>query len=104
MSAPAVVHRDCCHRHFRKRAWERYGLALAAPDIAALAGQVAGGTARWIRRGGATRDVYELRLRGRAIFVVYDSHLEAFVTALPPGWARHAPAAYHGQHGDRRPR
>lgn len=73
-------------RHFQRRAWERFGLALAAPDVAAIEER--------IRRGGGVlvrsdrgRTVHRLTVRSREIFVVFCPCLDCAVTALPKGWA-----------------
>ena len=85
------AHRHACRRHAFRRAWQRYGLALGAADLAALEARIAAGKARLVRRDPDGSGVYRLRARagGRAIYIymVYDPGLERVVTFLPKGWA-----------------
>lgn len=74
-------------RHFRQRAWERFGLALAAPDIAAIEDRIRCGGGKLVRRDRG-RTVHRLKIRGREVFVLFCPSLDCAVTALPRGWAR----------------
>jgi hypothetical protein len=80
MEMPA---KDRAHLHFRRRAWERYGLALSAADIAGIEATIRRGDSVKSVHFCATRAGHSVRVRGKLIVVLYDSEINAAVTALP---------------------
>jgi hypothetical protein len=77
-------HRRAMLRHARRRAWQRYGLALAQPDLHELASAIERKrTPRLLWRQDDGRVVYRLRWRKRWLIVVYDTEHAAIVSFLP---------------------
>lgn len=72
-----------CRRHLCRRAFQRFGLALAVPDIIEAEGRIWSGDADWLVDFHKMRSAYRVRLKDRSVIAIFDIRLEAIVTCLP---------------------
>lgn len=70
-------------KHFRKRFRDHYGVFLRPSDITNIKTIIKQGEVRLLRHQRNLRSVYKLRYLGCEIVVVYESHTDTLVTALP---------------------
>lgn len=80
------AHRWRCQEHVRRRAWRRFGLALANPDITAIEDSIRDGGGEDVGTQPDGRYGRRMTVRGRILVVVFDPRLDCAVTLLPTGW------------------
>lgn len=81
-------HRERARRHARTRAWERFGIALAEPDLKAIEAFVRAGGGRVVRFEKDGTKAVELEFREKGLWVLFKPALDCAVTVLPEGWAK----------------
>lgn len=85
--ATSPSHAECAAVHAARRAFRRYGLALAACDVVAHAEAICTGAAERLGDVLHGRVMFRLVFRGRPVFPVYCPVLSAIVTYAPgPLW------------------
>lgn len=85
--ATSPSHAECAAVHAARRAFRRYGFALAAGDVVAHAEAIREGRAERLGDVLHGRVMYRLVFRGRPVFPVYCPVLSAVVTYAPgPLW------------------
>jgi len=80
-------------RHVEKRAWQRFGLAVAPADLIAAEQAIWRGDADWIGDFTPMRQAYWVKLKNKRVVAVFDIHLEIIITVLPSEawlWSRTA--------------
>lgn len=81
-------HRDRARRHARTRAWERFGIALADPDLKAIEAFVRVGGGKVVRSENDGTRFVELEFRDKRLWVVFKPAIDCAVSVLPEGWAK----------------
>jgi hypothetical protein len=80
-------HAECAAVHAARRAFRRYGFAMAAGDVVAHGAAIRAGEAEPLGEVLHGRVMYRIRFRGRPVFPVYCPVLAAVVTYAPgPLW------------------
>lgn len=81
-----ITHRTRARNHAIRRLWQRFGIALATPELVDLERRIWAGRAKWQKACRGMRQAYRLVLRGRQLVAVFDIHLDCIVTIMPVGW------------------
>ncbi len=83
----SAAHRARARAHAQRRAWQRFGLALAEPDLRQIETQLL--TREASPAGPVAGRVHSrIHYRGRQMIVVFDLQLSCVVTFMPIGWRR----------------
>jgi len=77
-----IDHREACHVHTMRNAWDRLGLTLTRQDIEDIIAMVQSNQCEFLGRENSTRTAWRLEFRGRTVKVVYDSKLNALRTIM----------------------
>jgi len=86
-SATSASHAEAAAVHAARRAFRRYGFAMAAGDVVAHGETIRAGEAERLGDVLHGRVMFRLSFRGRAVFPVYCPVLSAVVTYAPgPLW------------------
>lgn len=85
--ATSAPHAECAAVHAARRAFRRYGFAMAAGDVVAHGEAIRAGKAERLGDVLHGRVMFRLVFRGRPVFPVYCPVLSAVVTYAPgPQW------------------
>jgi hypothetical protein len=71
--------------HARRRAKERYGLALTKKLRREIVERIRNGSARFLGRQSLRVTGWEVGVEGKALTVLYDCRRKTLITVLPPG-------------------
>lgn len=71
-------------KHAKRRALERYDLALNRDDLRAWVKQIQEGQARKLEQQSLRVGKYVITHQGQEVVVIYDRHRKTIVTCLPP--------------------
>lgn len=76
-------HRCAARRHAQHRFWQRYGIAIAEPDLAEMERQIAAGKAKLMGEPRSGGRAWRVKWRGQLAIAVYNDDLGCIVTFLP---------------------
>lgn len=89
MATNEPTHAQCAQRHAMRRAWQRYGLAVALADLRAAERRIWAGDADWLCDCADMQQAFRVRLKERRVVVIFSIPLGVIVTVLPSAaWVR----------------